>query len=226
MPSASTDFRTRSAMPSAATPGSVTSRARLTPSRLSSHPASATAPAPNLIGVASSVNTVSRTWIPLPATMAADTLARRLRDIVGAGHVLEEPGLRAPYEVDWTGRFRQPARLVVRPADAAQTAAVVTACGQAGAALVPQGGNTGLVGGGVPRGGEVVLSLRRLDTVGHVDPATAQVDTGAGAPLDALQSAAARAGLDAGIDFAARDSATVGGLTAADAGGRRALRHG
>jgi len=162
----------------------------------------------------------------VPATMAADTLARALADIVGAGHVLVEADLRAPYETDWSRRFGGAARLVARPADTAQVAAVVAACGDAGAAIVPQGGNTGLVGAGVPRGGEVVLSLRRLDALGEVDAAAGQVDAGAGVTLAALQERARAAGLDAGIDFAARDSATVGGLTAVDAGGRRALRHG
>jgi FAD/FMN-containing dehydrogenase len=157
---------------------------------------------------------------------ADDLLARALRDVVGAGHVLAEADVREPYETDWSRRFGRPARLVVRPADTAQVAAVVRACVDAGAAIVPQGGNTGLVGAGVPRGGEVLLSLRRLDALGEVDAATVQVDAGAGATLAALQAAAAQGGLDAGIDFAARDSATVGGLTAVDAGGRRALRHG
>jgi FAD/FMN-containing dehydrogenase len=157
---------------------------------------------------------------------ADDLLARALRDVVGAGHVLAEADVREPYETDWSRRFGRPARLVVRPADTAQVAAVVRACAAAGAAIVPQGGNTGLVGAGVPRGGEVLLSLRRLDALGEVDAATVQVDAGAGATLAALQAAAAQGGLDAGIDFAARDSATVGGLTAVDAGGRRALRHG
>src|SRR5689334_3499905 len=132
MPAARIDSRTRSAIPSSATPGSVTSSARRTRRRWSSQPASATAPGPNLIGVASSVNTVSRTWIPLPATMAADTLASRLRDIVGAGHVLDAPDVREPYEADWSGRFKQSARLVVRPADTEQVAAVVAASAQAG----------------------------------------------------------------------------------------------
>jgi FAD/FMN-containing dehydrogenase len=108
-------------------------------------------------------------------------------------------------------------------------ALVVAACRAAGATIVPQGGNTGLVGGGVPRagGGEtVVVSLARLADVGAVDRATAQVEVGAGATLAALQAAARDAGLDAGLDLAARDSATVGGLVACDAGGARALRHG
>lgn len=154
------------------------------------------------------------------------TLAADLRSVVGPGHVLDEPGLRAPYETDWTGRFGAPAALVVRPADTAQVAGAVRVCAAHGAAIVPQGGNTGLVGGGVPRGGEVVLSLRRLDELGEVDRAAAQVTAGAGVTLAALAERAAAAGLDSPIDFASRDSATVGGAVACDAGGARALRHG
>jgi FAD/FMN-containing dehydrogenase len=134
--------------------------------------------------------------------------------------------VRAPYETDWTGRFSGAARMVVRPASTEEVAAVVAACADHGAAMVPQGGNTGLVGGGVPRGGEVVLSLARLDDLGEVDVATAQVEAGAGVTLAALHAHAAAAGLDAGLDFGARDSATLGGIAATDAGGARALRHG
>ncbi|HEY3186920.1 MAG TPA: FAD-binding oxidoreductase [Solirubrobacteraceae bacterium] len=146
--------------------------------------------------------------------------------VVGDGHALTDPDLRAPYERDWTGRFAGEARVVVRPADAAEVAEVVRLCAGAGAPIVPQGGNTGLVGGSVPRGGEVLLSLRRLDEVGPVDPALGQVTAGAGATLAALQGACAAAGQDAGLDFGARDSCTVGGVVACDAGGARALRHG
>ena len=153
-------------------------------------------------------------------------LGRALVEIVGERHVLADPDLRAPYERDWTGRFGGEARAVARPADTAQVAAVVRACANAGAAIVPQGGNTGLVGASVPRGGEVVVSLRRLDAIGPVDAALGQVTAGAGATLAALQHACAEAGQDAALDFAARDSATVGGAVACDAGGARALRHG
>jgi FAD/FMN-containing dehydrogenase len=158
-----------------------------------------------------------------------DPLAADLRAAVGAGHLLVDPELRAPFETDWTGRFSGPARAVVRPATTAEVAAVVRACAAHGAAIVPQGGNTGLVGGGVPRNGgdpPVLLSLTRLDDVGGVDAATGQVEAGAGATLAALQERARAAGLDAGLDFAARDSATVGGVVAVNAGGARALRHG
>ena len=155
-----------------------------------------------------------------------DSLIADLEGAVGADHVLTDPSVREGYERDWTGRFGGQAECVVRPADTGQVAAVVGACSEHGAALVPQGGNTGLVGGGVPRGGEVLLSLGRLDALGPVDAATAQVSAGAGVTMAALQDAASGAGFDAGIDFAARDSATVGGLVACDAGGPRALAHG
>ncbi|MEA2145832.1 MAG: hypothetical protein QOG59_1419 [Solirubrobacteraceae bacterium] len=154
------------------------------------------------------------------------TLEEILADIVGTAHVLTDPDVTAGYERDWTGRFGARARAVVRPANTREVAAVITACGHHGASIVPQGGNTGLVGGGVPRGGEVVLSLTRLNAIGDADPAIGQVTAGAGATLAALQAAARGAGQDAGLDFAARDTCTVGGVAACDAGGARALRHG
>jgi FAD/FMN-containing dehydrogenase len=159
----------------------------------------------------------------------ADALIAALADAVGPGHVLTDADARAGYEVDWTGRFRGTAAAVVRPAGADQVAAVLRGCAAHGAVVVPQGGNTGLVGAGVPRAAgarQVVLSLTRLDALGPVDRATLQVGAGAGVTLAALQRHAAAAGLDAGVDFAARDSCTVGGLVATDAGGTRALRHG
>jgi FAD/FMN-containing dehydrogenase len=149
-----------------------------------------------------------------------------LREVVGAAHVLADTDLRAPFETDWTGRFSGTARLVVRPGSTDEVAAVVRACAECGVPVVPQGGNTGMVGGGVPRGGEVVLSLTRLDDLGEVDVASAQVEAGAGVTLAALHAHAAAAGLDAALDFGARDSATLGGIVATDAGGARALRHG
>src|SRR3954447_20975589 len=224
MPSSAIDAAMRSGWPSAATPGSVTSSARRTPSRASSQPASAEEPGPNLTGVASSVKTCSR--IAPPRVSRRMELRTALAEIVGERHVLADDDLRAPYERDWTGRFCGAARLGLRPGDTGHVAAAVRACAQARARIVPQGGNTGLVGGGVPRGGEVVLSLRRLDAIGEVDAPLGQVTAGAGATLAALQAACARAGQDAGLDFAARDSCTVGGAVACDAGGARALRHG
>lgn len=154
------------------------------------------------------------------------TLVHALRAVVGDRHVLLDPDLRAPFEIDWTRRFGGPARAVVRPGSTTEVADVLRACGEHGVAIVPQGGNTGLVGGGVPRKGEVLLSLSRMSDVGAVDTALGQVEVAAGATLAAVQQAAAQVGLDAGLDFAARDSASIGGIVACDAGGTRVLRYG
>jgi FAD/FMN-containing dehydrogenase len=156
----------------------------------------------------------------------SDPLLEALVAAVGERDVLADDDVCAPFETDWTGRFAGRARAVVRPASAAEVSAVLAACGDHGAAVVPQGGNTGMVGAGVPRGGEVVLSLTRLRELGDVDTATAQVDAGAGVTLATLQVHARAAGLDAGVDFGGRDGATVGGMVATDAGGIHALRHG
>ncbi len=93
-------------------------------------------------------------------------------------------------------------------------------------ALVVQGGNTGLVGGAVPLRGEVVCSLRRLTDLGEVDRASGQVTAGAGVTIAEVQARAASAGWAYGVDLASRDSATVGGSIATNAGGLRVLRYG
>ena len=149
-----------------------------------------------------------------------------LAALVGREHALTDADVRAGYEVDWTGRFRGTAAAVVRPADTAEVVAVLDACREAGVAVVPQGGNTGLVGGGVPRGGEVVLSLRRLDRLDDVDVLAGEVTVGAGATLGAVQRHVAPHGLEVPVDLAARDAATIGGMVATNAGGLHAFRFG
>ena len=124
-----------------------------------------------------------------------DPLVAALTAAVGPDHVLLDADVRAGYEVDWLNRWGAPSRCVVRPGSAEEVAAVVRACAAAGASIVPQGGNTGLVGGSVPRGGEVLLSLRRLDSLGPVDVAAQQVTAGAGVTIERLQE---HATLDAG----------------------------
>ncbi|MFL6142637.1 MAG: FAD-binding oxidoreductase [Labedaea sp.] len=153
-------------------------------------------------------------------------LESRLAAVVGPEQVLTDPDLVAGYATDWTGRYRGRARLVVRPGNTAEVAGVLRECSAARAPVVPQGGNTGLVGGGVPRAGEVLLSLARLTGLGPVDLPAAQVTAGAGATLAAVQRHATAAGLDFAVDLAARDSATVGGMVATNAGGLRVLRWG
>lgn len=155
-----------------------------------------------------------------------DALLARLRDAVGERHCLTDPALRATYETDWTRRFTGSALAVVRPGTVDEVAAVLRACAEAGVGVVSQGGNTGLVGGSVPRGGEIVLSTLRLAAIEEVDRAAGEVTVGAGAALAAVQERARSSGWDVGVDLGARDSATIGGMVATNAGGVNVLRHG
>ena len=157
------------------------------------------------------------------------SLEGALREAVGAAHVLLDEGERAGYETDWTRRYSGSALAVVRPADTDQVARVLRACADHGVAVVPQGGNTGLVGGSVPRPGpdaSVVLSTRRLCRVEPVDVRGRAVTVGAGITLAGLAAHVAGSGLEYGVDLAARDSATVGGTVATNAGGLRVVAHG
>lgn len=165
---------------------------------------------------------------PAVTAVTTDQLAVRLATIVGESHVLTDPTVTESYEVDWTGRWRGQARLVVRPGSVGEVARVVVACAAAGAPIVPQGGNTGLVGGAVPVGlpGAVVLSVRRLSRLDPVDQVAGQVVAGAGATVADVQRHARAAGWELGLDFGARDSATIGGAVATNAGGVHVLRYG
>jgi FAD/FMN-containing dehydrogenase len=154
------------------------------------------------------------------------SLEQALADVVGTDHVLTDPGLRSSYESDWTGRFRGQARAVVRPASTGEVAHVLRICADQGVPLCVQGGNTGLVGASVPSDGAVLLTTSRLRDIGDVDTLSAQVTVGAGVPLVAVQQHVRASGLDVGVDFAARESCTVGGMVATNAGGERVLRYG
>lgn len=149
-----------------------------------------------------------------------------LRSIVGDAHALTDPSLTESYAVDWTGRFRGATAAVVRPGSTDEVAALVTLCAANGWSIVSQGGNTGLVGGGVPLDGEIVVSLRRLDSVSSVDAAAGQLTAGGGATLASVQRAAHDAGWEYGVDWGARDTATIGGSIATNAGGTKVARFG
>lgn len=151
---------------------------------------------------------------------------REVVDAVGPRHVVYDVDVASGHASDWTGRFTAVPVPVVRPGNSAEVTAVVQAARAHAVALVPQGGNTGLVGGGVPMDGGVVVDLRRLDDVYDVDCQGGQLSAGAGATIASVQSAARRAGWAYGVDWSARDSATIGGSVATDAGGLRFLRHG
>jgi FAD/FMN-containing dehydrogenase len=153
-------------------------------------------------------------------------VVERLAAIVGPAHVLTDGDLTAAFETDWTGRWRGRCAAVVRPADRDQVRAVLHLCNSEGVAVVPQGGNTGLVGGAVPPDGAVVLVTTRIREIGSLDEVAGQLTAGAGATLGAVAAAVRGSGWEVGIDLAARDSATIGGLVATNAGGARAVRYG
>ncbi len=150
-----------------------------------------------------------------------------LRDCVGADHVLSEGDLSA-YELDWRKRFHGHARAVVRPANTAEVAAVLRACAAHGASVVAQGGNTGLVGGGVPdaSGTQLLLSLTRMHRVRGIDAANLTMTVEAGCVLQAVQRSASDAGLMFPLSLAAEGSCTIGGNLATNAGGTQVLRYG
>ena len=150
-----------------------------------------------------------------------------LRAAVGADHVLTEGDLSA-WELDWRKRYRGRALAVVRPASTVEVAAVVRACAAHGTGLVPQGGNTGLVGGGVPdaSGRQVLLSLQRLNRIRELDHANLTLTAEAGCVLQTVQDEAAAAGLLFPLSLAAEGSCTIGGNLATNAGGTQVLRYG
>ena len=155
-------------------------------------------------------------------------LLDQLRTAVGDAHVLTEPADVAAYVVDWTGTHQGRALAVVRPGSTAEVAAVVRACAETRTPVVPQGGNTGLVGGGVPdaSGTAVVLSLGRMRSVRDVDPVAGTITVDAGVVLADVQAAAERAGRLFPMSLGSEGSCTIGGNLATNAGGTAVLRYG
>lgn len=153
-------------------------------------------------------------------------LTERLADIVGPGYVSTDPDVLDGRSVDHTGRYRGHAGLLVRPGSAGEVADVLRACRDAGAYVTVQGGRTSLVAGTVPEHDDVLLSTERLRDVGEVEVAERRIRVGAGVTLAEVQHAATAAGLVFGVDLAARDSATVGGMASTNAGGLRTVRYG
>ncbi len=158
--------------------------------------------------------------------MSADLL-NELVAVVGQSHVLTQGDLSA-WELDWRKRWRGKALAVVRPGNTGEVAAVVRACAAHGVSLVPQGGNTGLVGGGVPdaSGTQVLLSLARMNRIRELDRANLTLVAEAGCVLQAVQQAADDAGLLFPLSLAAEGSCTIGGNLATNAGGTQVLRYG
>jgi len=160
-----------------------------------------------------------------------DRLLDELTTLLGPAGVLtaaDSPDDVAGHVVDWRGACRGTTPAVLRPGTTAEVAAAVRLCHDAGVALVPQGGNTGLCGGGIPdaSGSQLVLWLDRMRRVRDVDPVGDTATVEAGVTLRGLQDAAAGAGRLFPLSLGSEGSATVGGTLATNAGGTGVLRYG
>jgi FAD/FMN-containing dehydrogenase len=155
---------------------------------------------------------------------ALRSVARRL---LGDEHVLEGTRIGPRYSQDLWGvdRPAEP-RLVLRPRDTAEVAAILRECQATGTPVAVQGGMTGLVGAGLPGAGEAVLSLERMNRIEEVDPVARTMTVQAGVTLLAVEERAAASQLEFPLDLASRGSCTIGGCLSTNAGGNRVLRYG
>jgi FAD/FMN-containing dehydrogenase len=160
--------------------------------------------------------------IPTVAALAA------LKTAAGDGNWSEDPAMLAPRLVDWREKFRGRSALLLMPRDTAAVAAIVRAAAAHHVPLVPQGGNTGLVGGGIPPddGSAVLIALNRMDRIRAIDPKGLTLTVEAGAILENVHTAARDVGCEFPLSLGAKGSATIGGLVSTNAGGVQVLRHG
>jgi FAD/FMN-containing dehydrogenase len=153
---------------------------------------------------------------------------QQLRQLLGPKGYSTDAETLAPWLTDWRGRYHGRAAALLSPADRNEVAAVVKIAAAHRIALVPQGGNSGMVAGATPDGdgGSCLLSLRRLNQIAPVDAESHTVVCGAGVILQTLHDAAAAAGLRFPLTLGGKGSATIGGLVSTNAGGTQVLRHG
>ena len=160
--------------------------------------------------------------------MSGTKLLDSIRAVVGARGLLTDPADTAAYTQDWRRLYQGRTPAVIRPADTAELAEVVRLCAAARAALVPQGGNTSMVGGATPDadGSQLVLSLARLNRVRAIDPIDLTMTIEAGVTLKAAQVAAAEANCLLPLSISSEGSAQIGGVLATNAGGNNTVRYG
>lgn len=150
----------------------------------------------------------------------------RLKQAAGDKGFSEDQAEIAPHLEEWRGRYDGHTRLLLKPSSTEQVAAILAICHETGTAIVPQGGNTGLVGGQIPLHGEVLLSLKRLNRIRSLDAQGMNLTVEAGVTLAAVQAAADDAGLLFPLTLASEGSCTIGGNIATNAGGSHVLRYG
>jgi FAD/FMN-containing dehydrogenase len=170
-----------------------------------------------------------RQWRGEPGVEAMDrAVLERIKDTVGRAGWVDDPHEQEPYLVEARRLYRGATKLVVRPATTAEVASVVRICAEAGLAVVPQGGNTGLVGGGVPPDDRdnIVLALGRMNRVRAVDPVNFTMTVEAGCILADLHEAAAEVDRLFPLSLGAEGSCQIGGNVSTNAGGIAVLRYG
>jgi FAD/FMN-containing dehydrogenase len=158
---------------------------------------------------------------PLPAELIA-----KFRAIVGDKYAVTDAADIAPYVTEERDLFHGRSPLVLRPGSTAEVSAICKLASAHKIALVPQGGNTGLVGGQTPHHGEVVVSLRRLDKIREIDPASNTMTCEAGVVLQIAQARAAEVDRLFPLSLGAEGSCTIGGNLSTNAGGTAALAYG
>jgi len=158
-------------------------------------------------------------------TLTAD-LIERFKAIVGEKYALTDPDLQAAYLHEMRDRWVGHTQLVLRPESTEQVSAILKLANETRTAIVPQGGNTGLVGGQIPHHGEIVLSLNRLNRIREIDPVSNTITVEAGVTLQRTREAAAEADRLYPQLLPSEGSCTIGGNLSTNAGGVAALAHG
>jgi FAD/FMN-containing dehydrogenase len=160
--------------------------------------------------------------------LPASTLLDAIRAVVGDRGLLTGPSDTAPYSEDWRRLYQGRTSAVIRPGSTQELAAVVQLCAQSGTPIVPQGGNTSMVGGAVPNedGSELILSTARLNRIRALDPADMTLTVEAGVTLKAAQLAAAEQECLLPLSISSEGTAQIGGVLAVNAGGNNTVRYG
>ena len=158
--------------------------------------------------------------------MPTEAVLSRLHEILGPKGVIVDPALLEPHLVEWRGLYRGTARVVVKPANTEEVAAVVKLCAETRTPIVPQGGNTGLVGGAVADEKAIILSLARMNKVRALDKSAYTLTVEAGVVLADVQKAAEEADRLFPLSLAAEGSCQIGGNLSTNAGGTAVLRYG
>ena len=158
--------------------------------------------------------------LPVPADVIS-----RLKAVLGEGGWSQDPDRLAPKLIEWRDRWQGQTPFLALPKTVQQVAAVVGVCAETGTPIVPQGGNTGLVGGQIPLG-EILLSTERMRAIRDIDAFDDVLVAEAGVTLQAAHEAALEKGRRFPLDIASQGTATIGGIVSTNAGGTAVLRYG